>query len=294
MNRNLNCAVVPCTFAEIKSMARNMGTIPKTIKNGAFVITEQIGSGSYGDVFKAKFREQEVAVKFELTKAKNLLSKEIEIYRILGEVTGYPKLVDAGEESGYRFLVLQLLGPSLKKLREDRRRAFTLQEVCRIGTKLIDCLEVLHQNKYVHCDLKPANVAVGLHNEEDIYLIDFGLAKKMEASSIENVTCGTYRFMSVDAHSGSISYKDDIESLAYMLADLILGRLPWDDGIIACHQLNITEPSLILHVVLEAKLTKYKELLCTVPAPISKFLAASKSIKSAEMPDYKGLKAILG
>lgn len=38
-------------------------------------------------------------------------------------------------------------------------------------------LEKLHEKGFVHCDLKPDNILIGLKSEENmIYLIDFGLA----------------------------------------------------------------------------------------------------------------------
>ena len=49
-----------------------------------------------------------------------------------------------------------------------------------IGLQLIDRLEALHKIGYIHRDIKPDNLAIGLKEKNKIiYLIDFGLSKKI-------------------------------------------------------------------------------------------------------------------
>jgi serine/threonine protein kinase len=59
----------------------------------------------------------------------------------------------------------------------SRKRAASLLSILR---KIIPTLEFLHENKIIHCDLKPSNILVEQLGEElNVSLIDFGMALNM-------------------------------------------------------------------------------------------------------------------
>ena len=48
-----------------------------------------------------------------------------------------------------------------------------------IGFEMLEKLENLHKIGYIYRDLKPENILIGnFKNYSDLYLIDFGLAKR--------------------------------------------------------------------------------------------------------------------
>lgn len=57
----------------------------------------------------------------------------------------------------------------------------TIEEVRQIGTQLIKALRELHSLGYVHLDIKPDNILLGL-NDRNANLIDFGCARRSEAA----------------------------------------------------------------------------------------------------------------
>jgi len=97
----------------------------------------------------------------------------------------------------------------------------------------------LHQCGFIHRDIKPQNIVLGLEKKQasnKIYLIDFGLASQylnengqhIKPTKNYNSVVGTALFASINAHQGcEISRKDDIESLMYTLIYLLIGTLPW-------------------------------------------------------------------
>jgi len=78
---------------------------------------------------------------------------------------------------------------------------------------------------------------MGRHlQEEEVYLVDFGLAKRYLDKSTgkhiqytnENHLIGTATYASINAHLGAEqSRRDDIESLGYILVYFMKGTLPW-------------------------------------------------------------------
>lgn len=88
---------------------------------------------------------------------------------------------------------------------------------------MLDRLEVLHTANIVHADIKPENVTVGMKNRAELYLIDFGLSRTIiNADELSEpmktaVIISAMIFVSIGAHEGIVSFRNDIESLAYML-----------------------------------------------------------------------------
>lgn len=58
---------------------------------------------------------------------------------------------------------------------ENPETPLELQEVQRIGLRLLDALDTVHQGRIVHCDIKPSNVLID--RRRDVFLIDFGAAR---------------------------------------------------------------------------------------------------------------------
>ena len=75
-----------------------------------------------------------------------------------------------------------------------------------IGLQSIDRLEALHKIGYIHRDVKPDNLAIGLREKSKIiYLFDFGLALKIGSQvpkDEKGKVVGTLGYMSCRGHEG--------------------------------------------------------------------------------------------
>ncbi|HKQ51396.1 MAG TPA: bifunctional serine/threonine-protein kinase/formylglycine-generating enzyme family protein, partial [Pyrinomonadaceae bacterium] len=89
-----------------------------------------------------------------------------------------PKVMDYFIEGGFEYLVMEFVpGYDLSELLRRRGSPFHLKAVLRWADELLGVLEYLHglRPPILHRDIKPSNLK--LTQREDIYLLDFGLAK---------------------------------------------------------------------------------------------------------------------
>ena len=126
-----------------------------------------------------------VAIKIE-QKNRNFNILESEAYYLLNlKGLGIPKFISFGISNGYNVLIEELLGPSLKTLwdiRKNTNEKELLKDICMLSIQILDLLEYIHSKDIVHRDIKPANFLIGRKNPKNIYLIDFGLARKYRSS----------------------------------------------------------------------------------------------------------------
>ena len=89
------------------------------------------------------------------------------------------KKLDWGLEKDKYFLVMELLNKDLEELMlKNQNKRFSLKTVLMIGLQVIDRLEAYHKIGYVHRDIKPDNLVIGLNEKnQTVYLIDFGISK---------------------------------------------------------------------------------------------------------------------
>ena len=256
----------------------------------------RIGKGAFGSVFKAEYNKELFALKFERRdKKNNLLEKEAEIMDYL-QGTNIPSIELYSCTEDYNILVMELLGKSLnyylKKL-----KYFSIKTVCMIGGQILSILEFIHNRHIVHRDIKPDNFCMGLsYNSKNVYLIDFGLAKKYRNSSTlihyplinKKRLTGTPRYASINALKGfEQSRRDDLESLGYVLIYFLRGDLPWQNVLAKTKDERNKK-------ILEKKIEISSSKLCEgFPIQFVKFLNYVKNLQYTEKPDYNMLRNLL-
>ncbi|XP_037072648.1 serine/threonine-protein kinase VRK1-like, partial [Pollicipes pollicipes] len=156
---------------------------------------------------------------------------------------GMPRFVGSGsvEYGGqrYRFMVMERYGTDLQKLLDRNGNRFPMSTIFHIGLQVIDVLEYVHSQEYIHGDVKAQNLLLGMDegDQHQVYLVDFGMASryandgrhKPNVPDARKAHNGTIEFTSRDAHIGAHSRRGDLEILGYNLLQWACGRLPWQD-----------------------------------------------------------------
>ena len=259
-------------------------------------LLKNIGGGAFGTIFLGEnvYTKENVAIKIEERKTeKSSLEKEAYIlYTLKGP--GLPEVISFGRTKRYNILIETLLGRSLYQLYNDTDKKFTLKDVCMLAIQMLERLEYIHSKNYIHRDIKPHNFLVSLKNESQIYLIDFGLAKKYRSSKGNHVKftmtkhiTGTPRFCSINAMRGvEQSRRDDLESLSYLILYFLEGTLPWQG-------LKITSrPQRFKEITRLKKNLKVENLDGNIPQEIVLFHKYTRKLGFTENPKYDYMKRL--
>ena len=204
-----------------------------------YMVFSQIGKGAFGQVFKGVDIESQeyVAIKFESQNvSKERLEKESQIYTFLKDNFRrqfIPDIFYFGNVQNYNVLIMSRLGPSLETLVRKHQCTISLKSILLLTVRLLKILKEIHSLDIIHQDIKPDNFAVGRGKlKKNIYIFDFGLSKFKESTyrpqDKTSSLLGTIRYASIRAHQGyPLSYRDDFESLMYMIIYLYNRKLPW-------------------------------------------------------------------
>lgn len=221
---------------------RNKYTLDDRFSND-FEDIEEIGSGGFGQVFKAKHRIDGKTyaikrVKYNTTKAKREVQALAELnhanivqYRVCWEGEDYdydPENSINGDTSRYKtrclFIQMEFCNKgTLEQWLENRNRS---QEdkalVLELFEQIVTGVDYIHSKGLIHRDLKPGNIF--LVDEKHIKIGDFGLATALENDGKPRTRrTGTPQYMSPEQESSLMEYgkEVDIFALGLILAELL-------------------------------------------------------------------------
>ena len=218
----------------------------RLLRCGDYFLLDLIGAGGMGHVFKARHEPSNdlFAIKILKDSAGRSPGRLARFHREI-EVTSrlsHANIVTArtaGESNGSHYLVMDLVnGQDLKTVVRKSGPVGIMQAVHYV-LQTARGLEYAHSQRFVHRDVKPANLL--LDENGTIRILDLGLVQiiedEQEDSDIEDVTrltvqgqvLGTPDYMSPEQaeDTRSVDHRTDIYSLACTLHFLLTGRPPY-------------------------------------------------------------------
>jgi serine/threonine protein kinase len=218
---------------------------PEAVIGGRYKLTELLGEGGFGVVYRGvqlstgqtvavkllhaellddpKFA-QEVAARFE---------REVNVVSTLRH-PNIVQLIDKGQlDNGQMYMVLEYIeGESLADLIDERGR-LGLRESTRLMIEVLDALHAAHKVGIVHRDLKPGNIMLtSTGHLRHAVVLDFGIAGIVEGKrGVDYRTLtqaagirGTPAYMSPEQIKGSkLTPQTDIFAWAMTFLECVLG-----------------------------------------------------------------------
>lgn len=217
-----------------------------------YLIGERIGSGGYGEVYRATQQSvgREVAVKVILPQyADNPefvanFEREAKLVGQLEHPNIVP-LIDYWKDEHGAFLVMRYIrGGSLRAML-TKQGGLPLMRVVRIMEQVAEALQIAHDANVVHRDLKPDNILID--DRGNAYLTDFGIAKQLNEntdSATDNIK-GTFAYLSPEQiQQTPLSPRTDIYALGIILYEILAGEHPFKEATVMMMVMKHMQESL--------------------------------------------------
>ena len=216
---------------------------------------------------------------------------------------GVPAYIGSGghEHGGskYRFMIMERFSEDVDQIFAKCGKRFHIMTVLTLAIRIIDILEYIHAQGYVHADIKGSNLMIGYKTDrkDKVFLVDYGLAcrfitdgnHKEYKEDPKRKHDGTIEFTSLDAHQGvAPSRRTDLEILGYVMLQWLCSKLPWED--------NLADKDYVMN--------SKKKLMSDIPQSLRKclrdqpadeleqYLKYVNTLKYEETPDYNKLRKL--
>lgn len=205
---------------------------------GGYELQGLLGRGGMGEVYRAFDREHDRTVALKLLpEALTARPEFVERFRRESHATARlrdPHVIPIhryGEIDGRLFIDMRLVdGVDLAGMLSRQGRIDPARAVAIVG-QVAQALDAAHAEGLVHRDVKPSNILLAA--QDFVYLIDFGIAHVMDATSAgasltaTGTAVGTTDYMAPERFAGmEVDERADVYSLACVLYECLIGQRP--------------------------------------------------------------------
>jgi len=257
---------------------------PGRIVARRYEITEQIGIGGSGVVYRAYDRELGEVIALKTVRPDVLAMDGSALERLKSEIRlarrishrNVVRTHDLGEADGQYFITMEYVtGTSLRGL-IDRGAPLPVPAVVAIAKQLCRALEVAHEQGVIHRDIKPQNMMV--QPDGTVKVMDFGVARLAERASqltSAGMVVGTPAYMAPEQLlDDPVDGRVDIYSAGVVLYECLTGHRP----------VEASTPGALLGRILTATPRPVHELNRAVPTSLSDVVMRALAREVDERP----------
>ncbi len=214
-----------------------------------YIVEELVGTGSFGQVWKAKHHifDEVVAVKIPTDPqyVQNLRREGVAVHGLRHE--NVVRALDMDPYATPPYLIMEYLdGPSLRKVIDAHPKGLPQQSTVNILRGVLAALSVAHRAGLIHRDIKPANILlttgqadIAAIHPNQVKVTDFGLGSVgglttvsiMQSGSLRTAEgksiSGTLAYMSPEQRDGKeIDQRSDLYACGIVLFEMLTGVRP--------------------------------------------------------------------
>jgi peptide/nickel transport system substrate-binding protein len=253
---------------------------------GNYRLASLLGQGGYAEVYlgqHVRFKQQ-AAIKVLYA---HLSEQEVEHFQQEAETIAtlaHPSIIrvlDFDVQDGVPFLVMDYASGGSLRQRYPKGSLVPLPVILSSVKQVSDALQYAHEQKFIHRDVKPENMLVGLRQE--VLLSDFGIATIAHSTSSLNVgaegASGTLAYMAPEQIEGHPRAASDQYALGVVVYEWLCGERPFEGSASEVMAQHLSVPPLLLR-------ERLPEIPPEIEQVVLRALAKDPKARFASVADY--------
>ena len=193
---------------------------------GKYVIERKLGEGGFAVVYQARDTIEGIRVALKIPYAHLVTDESLETFRQevrLAAKLEHPHIqpLKYADFLEGHFIIVTALG--LGTLEERLTRRLSPHTAIDYSGQLLQAVAYAHENKIIHCDLKPDNLL--LFPDNQLRLTDFGIAR-VAHRTLKGSGAGTVGYVAPEQAMGKPSFRSDVFSIGLIVHRMLTGKLP--------------------------------------------------------------------
>lgn len=202
---------------------------------GNYRLIRLLGQGGFADVYLGEHVHLGTQAALKVLQVR-LMGEHLALFRNEARTIAslvHPNIVrvfDYGVEAGTPFLVMEYAPHGSLRQRYTRGSIVSPQQIVAAVKQVAAALHYAHQRHFIHRDVKPENMLLGMNDE--ILLSDFGLVlvEQSTGSQITREAAGTLPYMAPEQLQGKPRAASDQYALGIVVYEWLCGERPFRGG----------------------------------------------------------------